>query len=139
MRPSIALADVGRDAAQAPDPERVVALPREEHAPVRRLELRDGLEVVIDGLANGQSEAVARLVLVIAPGEVLEPQALDVGKVRRDRGDADVVDWVGQGWPPGLIGRVGACGPRQTGGEQRDQRPVRSSPRIQDGSAPPLW
>jgi hypothetical protein len=53
---------------------------------------------VIDGLANGQPEAVAHLVLVVAPGEVLEPQALDVGKVRRDRGDADVVDWLGQGW-----------------------------------------
>jgi hypothetical protein len=56
-------------------PTAALVLERQEEPPVRRLELGDGAEVVLDGLLDRQPEAVPRLEPVVAPGEVVEPEA----------------------------------------------------------------
>lgn len=52
------------------------------------LKLFDRFEVVVDCLPHWKPKTVAGLHLVIAPGQVFQPQALDGGKVRRQCGFA---------------------------------------------------
>src|SRR4051794_5045741 len=68
----------------------------EHEPPVGRLELLDGPEVPLDGLAHGQPEPVTRLHFVVPPGEVCQPQALDSVAVPRQLGITNL-DVTGRG------------------------------------------
>src|SRR6266508_1114286 len=80
------LGGVGPDPPHAGRADGHVALEGQQEATVGRLELGDRREVVIHGFLDGESEPVPRLQLVVAPREVVEPQAPDRLQIsRQDR------------------------------------------------------
>jgi hypothetical protein len=75
------LGGVGPDASETSDPERMVAVEREDEPTVRRLELGHRGQVGIDRRAHREPKAVASLQLVVAPRQILEPQPLDSSEI----------------------------------------------------------
>jgi hypothetical protein len=66
-----------RHSPQASDPDGLVAFDRQKQSPAWRLELRDRGQIVLERLLDRKTEPEPRFQLLIAPGEVLQPQGPD--------------------------------------------------------------
>jgi hypothetical protein len=80
----------GGDPPHASDADRHLVVERQEETTNWRLELADGRDVMLHRLLDRESEAVPRLQPVVAPGQVLEPQARDGVQVPMQVGLSDL-------------------------------------------------
>src|SRR5262249_42355286 len=84
------LSGLGPYSLHAGDPDRVIALERQQEPTVRPLKLGDSAQVMLHRPPDRQPEAVPFLKPVVAPGEVSELQPLDRVQVPGQRGLSDV-------------------------------------------------